>query len=85
MVGDAPRRKILPSVRENHPVAQKMGQELGRGEMVFGPLPTAKSSPCGPAIGNSHRATSEQPGSLQKYLPQRSGKIGRPSELAATS
>ena len=84
-VGDATRGKNLPSMRANHPVAKKVGQELGPSEVVFGPLPTAESSPCGPEIGNSHRATSEQPGSLQKHLPQRSRKIGRPSELAGTS
>ena len=48
MVGNASRRKILPGVRADHSVAKKVGQELGRGEMVLRPLPKAKSLPGGP-------------------------------------
>ena len=47
-VGHDAARERLPRLRANHSVAKKVGQELGRGEMVLRPLPKAKSSPGGP-------------------------------------
>ena len=47
-VGHDAAKERLPRLRANHSVAKKMGQKLGRGEMVLRPLPKAKSPPGGP-------------------------------------